>query len=208
MIPEIINVLKDRLINQQFIAQCYGLGTLYTVNSQKQPVVFDADEPLLVNFDNYTSLTFWLLNGPVTQIQADSDVSCGAWVQKRAPLKLIYFSTGNRKKICLPIDEDALANIISVLVFQDDKELRDSFQLAGISLSATSQEFRREILWNYLFGSLPFKMEEHQQLFSIDFDLVFEGNPACWATPCAAVLLDTTQPPQDFVTEDDENLFM
>ncbi len=208
MIAEIINTLRDRIADQQFIEQCYGLGMLYNGSSHKQPVVFDKDEPLHINFDNYNSLTFWLLNGPITQIQADSDVSCGAWVQKRVPLKLIYFSAANNKKNCVPIDEDALANIIAVLVFQDDRALREAFQLSGVSLYAVSQEFRREIVWTYLLGNLPFKMQEHQQLYAIDFELTFEGNPACWATPCAAVLLETTHPPQTFVTEDDENLFM
>ena len=206
MIPELINALKERLQAQEFIEQCYGLGVLYTGNSQKTPVVFESDEPLQVNFDNYTSLAFWLLNGPVTQAQRDSDVSCGAWVQKKVSLRLIYFSTNNRKQICVPVDEDSLANIISVLVFQEDKELRDAFQLAGVSLQATSQEFRREIVWTYLYGNLPFKMQEHEQLFALDFELMFEGSPICWTVPCSPVLVEG---PDDMIEdEDDQNIFL
>ena len=207
MIPELINTFKERLQNQEFIEQCYGLGMLYTANTQKLPVVFERDEPLQVNFDNYRSVSFWLLNGPVNQTQRDADTSCGAWIQKKVPLRLIFFSAINEKKVCLPIDEDAPANIISVLVFQDDKQLRESFELAGITLQVTSQEFRREVVWSFLYGNLPFKMREHEQLFSIDFDLTFEGDPVCWTVPCSPILL--RDPESDgILDENDQNIFL
>lgn len=207
MIPELIQTFKERLDAQAFIEQNYALGLSYTVNAQKTPVVFEGDEPLQVNFDNYRSVSFWLLNGPVNQTQRDSDVSCGAWVQKKVPLRLIYYSGSNGKKICVPVNEDALGNIISVLAFQDDKELRSNYWLSSISLQATSQEFRREVVWNYLYGNLPFKMREHEQLFSVDFDLVFEGDPLCWTIPCAPVILQETDPLQALLTEGKQNLF-
>ncbi len=186
MIPEIVIALTERITEAAIIQKAYGLGILSKTNNIQEPLVFEGDEPLHVDFDKYESVSFFLLNGPVTQVQRDNDISCGAWVAKRVPLRLIFFSTDNAKKSCIAINEDASANLIQTLVFQQDKALCSQFGVASISLAVTAQELRPDLVWEQVFGNKQVMLTDDQQLLSIDFDLLFEGNPACWNVPCAA----------------------
>lgn len=185
MIPELIEALAARITNSNLVERSLGLISINTVNGNKEPVAWQEQEPQHINLDDYQSLTFFLLNGPVAQTQQDNDVSCGVLITKKVPIRLVYFASFNAAGTCMFIDERALQNLVSTLVFQDDKALRNSFSLSSINVSATAQELRRDAVWQQVFGNTNSLLKENQQLLSADFDLMFEGNPACWVdTTC------------------------
>ena len=203
MLPEIIKVLSDRITRSGVVEKVFGLGTVYRLKDSTEPVVFENGQPVHIDFDQHKTLCFFLLNGPVSQAQRDNDVSYGVFITKKVPLRLIYFSAGRDERICLPLHERDVQNIISLLAFQDDKELRDEFKLSSVSFQVTSQEFRSEIVWAQIFGKLNYNLNETQQLFSIDFDLNFEGDPSCWLIqPCATdkILDDENRQPMQNAT--------
>ncbi|HWB63524.1 MAG TPA: hypothetical protein VG603_08460 [Chitinophagales bacterium] len=204
MIPELINALAERLNHAGFIQQTYGLALLYKTNQSQEPVVFENGEPLHVDFDNYKSLAFFVLNGPITQTQRDSDISCGVFIAKRVPLRLFFYAAESTKQNCLPVDEDALADIIATLVFQQDKDLCAQFGLAAISMAAIAMELRPDAAWAQVFGNKPLALTGTQQLLSADFDLLFEGDPACWIVPCGANL--NTEDLNTITNENNQNL--
>ena len=177
MIPEIVNALTARIAEASIVQKAYSLGLLSKTNNVQEPIVFEGDEPLHVDLDQYQSTCFFLLNGPVTQTQRDNDISCGSWIAKRVPLRLVFFSVDNSKRNCIAINEDASANLIQTLVFQQDKTLCEDFAVASISLSATAQELRPDIAWTQVYSNSPVTLTDNQQLLTIDFDLLFEGNP-------------------------------
>ncbi|MDB5283615.1 MAG: hypothetical protein JWO06_2690 [Bacteroidota bacterium] len=204
MLIKITNILSDRISG--LVEKAYGLGFIYQVNSNKEPIVFNNGEPLHIDLDQYKSLCFFLLNGPVTQSQRDSDVSCGVLITKKIPLRLIYFSSAEDNSICLPVDDGDVTNISGALVFQDDKALREQFKLSAISLTNIQQEYRSEIVWPQIYGAANFNLKEDQQLFALDFDLNLEGDPTCWIQgPCGEdkILDDETYDP---LTDNDNDI--
>jgi hypothetical protein len=186
MIAEVIQILANNLKGRGYIQQPNGLGLFTVRNKQKILVTYKGTE-LHWLLDNFTTSCIFILNGPVSVTQADNDVSCGAMLTKRIPLRLFVYSNDNTQKQASPFLDSLADNVIGTLAFQTNVTLQQQFSARTITMAVTSQEFRREIVWEQVYPGQQLSISDYQQLFSIDFDLTIEADPKCWLKICGGM---------------------
>lgn len=184
MLTTISQYLKQRIEALNYIQQVYGIGQILQVNGEQIPSVNVNGEQVHVNFDNHSSLVFFLKNGNVGHSAEEHQFLANAdLITKTYPLRLILYSQALENTDCNSLSQSLADNIISALN-GEQAAFKESVSVDRCRIDFGNTDLDKYSVWESLY-SIDSVLKDTDVLIAIEFTVTITGLESCFIdSPC------------------------
>jgi len=176
----VVEYFKELLTAENFVQSVEGLGVIVGDTQKSFPALQGEDEPLMIDFDNYNSMLFFLQTAAPTLATTESEEVAGEYtVEWNNTFQLVIYTQVSEAKNCESYAQSiALQAMKAIIGRQSQFEAVHDFQECNVTTGAMVID--KVAAWNLLYNGVDSHLKDRDVLVILNFTVQLIGNADCF----------------------------